>query len=136
MATKKDQIEVQPREEVTAQEGERTRAQRCFIPRADIYETDRDIMVVAEIPGADEKSVDITVEKNVLTINAYVEPLQPSGYSLAYAEYEQGDYQRSFRLPDEIDREKIKAIVSDGELRLTLPKAEKAKIRKIKVAVA
>lgn len=136
MATKKDQIEVQPREEVATQEGERTRAQRCFVPRADIYETDKEIVVVAEIPGADEESVEITVEKNVLTINAFVESLQPAGYSPAYAEYEQGDYQRSFRLPDEIDREKIKAVVSDGELRLRLPKAEGAKTRKIKVVAA
>ena len=136
MATKKDQIEVQPREEVTAQDSERTRAQRCFTPRADIYETDKDIEVVAEIPGADEKSVDVTVEKNVLTINAYIEPLQPAGYTLAYAEYEQGDYQRSFRLPDEIDRNQIMAVVSDGELRLTLPKAEGAKTRKVKVVAA
>ena len=136
MATKKDQIEVQPREEVAAQDSERTRAQRCFIPRADIYETDKEIVVVAEIPGADEKSVDVTVEKNVLTINAYVEPLRPQGYGLAYAEYEQGDYQRSFRLPDQIDRDAIKAVVSDGELRLTLPKAEAAKTRKVKVLAA
>jgi HSP20 family molecular chaperone IbpA len=137
MATKKDQkndqIEVTPREEVTAQDSERTRAQRCFIPRADIYETDKEIVVVAEIPGADQKSVDVVVEKNVLTINAYVEALLPEGYGLSYAEYEQGDYQRSFRLPDEIDRDAIKATVSEGELRLTLPKAEAAKSRKIKV---
>jgi HSP20 family protein len=136
MATKKDQIKVTPREEISAQDSERTRAQRCFIPRADIYETDKDIMVVAEIPGADERSVDVVVEKNVLTINAYVEPLRPEGYDLAYAEYEQGDYQRSFRLPDEIDREHIKATVSEGELRLTIPKAEAAKVKKIKVVGA
>ncbi len=136
MATKKDQLEVQPREEVETQNSERTRAQRLFVPRADIYETDKVIMVVAEIPGADEKSVDVVVEKNVLTINAYIEPLQPAGYELAYAEYEQGDYQRSFRLSDQIDREGIKAVVNDGELRLTLPKAEAAKTRKIKVVAA
>jgi HSP20 family protein len=136
MTTKKDQLEVRPREEVTAQDSERTRAQRCFIPRADIYETDKDIVVVAEIPGANEKSIDVVVEKNVLTINAFIEALQPEGYTLAYAEYEQGDFQRSFHLSDEIDREAIKAVVSDGELRLTLPKAEGAKTRKVKVVAA
>lgn len=136
MATKKEQLEVQPREEVATEASERTRAQRCFVPRADIYETDKEIVLVAEIPGADGNSVDVTVEKNVLTINAFIEPLAPEGYALSYAEYEQGDYQRSFRLPDEIDRDKIKAEVSDGELRLTLPKAEAAKTRKIKVVAA
>jgi HSP20 family protein len=136
MATKKEQIEVTPREEVAAQNSERTRSQRCFIPGADIYETDKDIMVVAEIPGADQQSVEVVVEKNVLTISAFVEPVRPEGYELAYAEYEQGDYQRSFRLPDEIDREHIKAKVSDGELRLTIPKAEAAKMKKIKVVGA
>ena len=54
--------------------------------------------MLGDMPGVDEKSVDITLEKNVLTINGYVEPVQPDNYSLAYAEYEAGDFQRSFTL--------------------------------------
>jgi len=123
-----------PEQEVVAKEDmERTREPQCFIPKADIYEREGEIVIVADIPGASEDSVDITLDKNVLTIDAYIDPEIPEGYSLAWGEYEIGDYQRSFRLPSEIDREKIEATVSNGELRLRLPKAEEAKAKKIPV---
>jgi HSP20 family molecular chaperone IbpA len=117
----------------TAESAERTRDCQCFIPRADIYEMEDRIVVVADVPGARQDSIDITVEKNVLTINALVDPLLPEGYSLGYAEYEVGDFSRSFRLSNEIDRSRIEATVSDGVLRLYLPKAAEAMARKISV---
>jgi HSP20 family molecular chaperone IbpA len=88
------------------------------------------------MPGVDENSVDITLEKNILTINGYVEAETPENYSLAYAEYEVGDYQRSFTLSNQIDFEKIEAAVQQGVLRLRLPKAGPAKARKITVKAA
>jgi len=131
---KKDQVmEVQKLEEAPADEMERTRSRRTFVPRADIFETDKEILVLADIPGASEKTVDITLEKNVLSITAFVEPTIPSGFEIAYAEYEEGDYQRSFRLSDEIDRDKIEAVVNSGVLRLRLPKAQEAKAKKIAI---
>ena len=134
MANKDQAMEVQKQEEAPADEMERTRSRRSFIPRADIYETEKEIIVLADIPGANEKTVDITLEKNVLSITAFVEPAIPSGFEVAYAEYEEGDYQRSFRLSDEIDRDKIEATVSDGVLRLNLPKSQEARIKKITVS--
>ena len=132
--TKKDQaMEVQKQEEAPVDEMERTRSRRSFVPRADIYETEKEIIVLADVPGANEKTVDITLEKNVLSITAYVEPAIPSGFDIAYAEYEEGDYQRSFRLSDEIDQNKIEAVVSEGVLRLRLPKAQEARSKKIAV---
>ena len=129
-------MEVQ-KEEATAPAGtERTRECRCFVPRADIYEIDDQIVIVADVPGVDERSVDITLEKNILTINAYVDPEDMTGYALQYAEYEIGDYQRSFRLSDEVDREKIEATIKDGILSLYLPKAAAARARKIDVKAA
>lgn len=117
----------------TAEDTERTRECRCFIPRADIYELEDQIVIVADVPGVDEKAIDITLEKNILTINALIEPVIPQGYALRFAEYEVGDYQRSFRLSNEIDRENIQASVKDGVLRLYLPKAQEALARKISV---
>jgi HSP20 family molecular chaperone IbpA len=126
-------LEAQKQELTTTDETERTRDRQCFVPRADIYETQDEIVVLTDFPGVDENSVDITLEKNVLTINGFVNETQPEGYSLALAEYEVGDYTRSFRLSDEIDREGIEAMVKDGVLRLRLPKAGPAKARKISV---
>jgi HSP20 family protein len=112
---------------------ERTRDRPTFVPRADIYETDQEIVVIADMPGVDEHSVDITLENDVLTINGHIEPLHPEDYSLAYAEYRVGDYQRSFALPDQIDRAKIEATVKDGVLHLHLPKVVEARTKKIAV---
>ena len=126
-------MEIQKQEETPADEMERTRSRRSFIPKADIYETDKEIIILADIPGANDKTVDITLEKNILSITAYIEPVRRDGFEIAYAEYEEGDYQRSFRLSDEIDRDKIEAAVSDGVLRLLLPKSLGAKAKKIAV---
>jgi len=133
MATKNQAMEVQQQEDVPTEEQERTRSRRCFVPKADIYETDQEIIVLADIPGANEKTVDITLEKSVLTINAFIEPIQTHGFELAYAEYDEGDYQRSFRLSNEIDQEKIEASVNAGVLRLRLPKSKGATTRKIAI---
>jgi HSP20 family protein len=135
MAKKTQAMEIQHQESAPTEEMERTRARRCFVPKADIYETDNEIIVLADIPGADEKKVDITLEKNILSISATIEPALTSGYELTYAEYEEGDFQRSFRLSDEIDRDKIQASVTDGVLRLILPKAKQATSKKIAVRI-
>ena len=133
MDTKDQTMEIQQQEDAPAEELERTRSRRAFIPRADIFETDKEIIVLADIPGANENNVDITLEKNVLSITAYIDPTRTGDYAIAYAEYEEGNYQRSFRLSDEIDRDKIDASVSDGVLRLRLPKSKEAATKKITV---
>jgi HSP20 family molecular chaperone IbpA len=112
---------------------ERTRSQRVFVPRVDIFENDDAILLYADMPGVDEKSIDITLEKNILTIEGCVCDETMEGYELSYMEYDVGDYRRSFTLSDVIDRDKIEATVRNGVLKLTLPKAEPAKARKINV---
>ena len=134
MTTKELQtLEAEKQEVETVDGAERTRARRAYVPRVDIYETDDAIILLTDMPGVDENSVDITLEKNVLTINGYVDVDDPDNYSLSYAEYESGDYERSFNLSNEIDRENIEATVKNGVLRLLLPKAAPAKTRKITV---
>jgi HSP20 family molecular chaperone IbpA len=134
MSEETKEIQVQDTEKQVAEtEAERTRDRLAFVPRADIYETDEAIYVVADMPGVDESSLDITLEKGVLTLNGTVEPEAPEGYSLAYAEYRVGDYTRSFSLSNEIDQGAIEATLKDGVLRLTLPKVTEAQTRKIAV---
>jgi len=125
--------EMEKQELETTGEAEPTRARKIFVPRVDIYETGDEVVVLADMPGVDDKSVDITLEKNVLTINGYVEMPQPDNFDLTYAEYSIGDYRRSFTLSDEVDRDNIEATVKDGVLRLRLPKAGPARARKIAV---
>jgi len=125
------------KKEVEVLEGtERSRAGKAFIPRVDIYETDDAVNVIADMPGVDESAIDITLEKNVLSLYGYVDAAKPDNYSLAFAEYEVGDYERKFTLSDEIDREKISATVKDGVLNILLPKAGPAKTRRIAVKAA
>ena len=134
MASKELQAQEVEKQEVDNVSGtERIRAGKAFLPRADIYETDNELMAVVDMPGVDKDSVEITLEKNILTINGFVEAEQPENYNLAYAEYEIGDFQRSFTLSNEIDFEKIEAVVKDGVLRLRLPKVGPAQTKKIAI---
>ncbi|HEX9923889.1 MAG TPA: Hsp20/alpha crystallin family protein [Anaerolineae bacterium] len=132
--TKDLQVQETEKQEVTTLNGaERTRTGRVYVPRVDIYETEHDIVAVADIPGIDENSIEITVEKNILTIHGRVEPEVLENVNLAYAEYDIGDYERRFTLSNEIDQDKIEATVKNGVLHLRLPKAGPAKARKVSV---
>ncbi len=131
MLTAKKDLTKQPAQAQV--ETERTRTAKVYVPRVDIYETKDSIVLVANMPGVDEKSVDITLEKDVLTISGSVEPLNFNGYSVAYAEYDTGDYQRAFTISNEVDRNRIEAKVKNGVLRVILHKAEQVKARKIAI---
>jgi len=126
-------IEVKNETAEIEEQTERIRDRRLYTPRTDIYETKEDLVLVMDVPGADEKSVEIVLEKNVLTVNAFPRFERPEQLSLAYAEYGEGDYQRSFTVSSEIDREHIEAKVTNGVLYLRLPKAPAAKPHKIAV---
>jgi len=138
MATQEKELQTQDnhveKEEVEVVEGtERTRPGKAYIPRADIYETNDALVIVADMPGVDEKSLDITLEKNVLSLKGFVDVPTPDNYSLAYAEYEVGDFERNFTLSNDFDRENISASVKNGVLHIHLPKAAPAKTKKITV---
>ena len=136
MSEKDQSIEAQKQEITSAEEQERTRDCRCYIPRADIFETENKVTLIADMPGVDESTVDITLEKNILTIRGYVNPEPVENHSLSYAEYGVGDYERKFTLSNEIDQDKIEASVKNGVLYLSLPKSDAKKTRKIAVRAA
>ena len=129
-----DELQTQKQEAEIVEGAERTRASRVYIPQVDIFSAGDDIVILADMPGVAEEDIDITLEKDVLTINGFVSDVEgPQGYELAHGEYGIGDYQRSFTLPDEADRDNIEASLSHGVLRLTLPKAPEAQTRTITV---
>lgn len=125
--------ELQKREGQGVESVQSTRTRTVFSPRSDIYETSEAIVVMADLPGVREDGVDITLEKNVLTIQGRVEFPDRKSYRLVHSEYEEGDYERSFALSEGVDRDGIQATVKNGILRLVLPKSKAAVARKIPV---
>jgi HSP20 family protein len=125
------------KEELAAPEGvESTRPGRTYVPRVDIYEKSDGILVLADLPGVDENSLDIMLEKGVLTIHGQVTETWPEGYELAHAEYEVGNYHRAFKLSEEVDSDKIEATIKNGVLKLHMPFAAGPRTRKIQVQAA
>lgn len=116
-----------------AQSEKNIKSQRVFTPAVDIIEQKDYIIVLADMPGVDQKSVHVTLDKDLLTIHGDVEQETHEGHRLALSEYGVGDYERTFTVSNEIDRDNIKASMKDGVLRLTLPKAAAAKKRSIPV---
>lgn len=115
---------------------ERTRSRQVFVPRADIYETPDQVVLLVDMPGVASDGVDITLEKRTLAIRGYAADQQRENYRQIYAEYGAGDYERVFTLSEDIDRDGIEASQKDGVLRLVLPKAAPAKARKIELKTA
>ncbi|MBN2436966.1 MAG: Hsp20/alpha crystallin family protein [Deltaproteobacteria bacterium] len=128
-----NKVEYQKKPAQTPVETERTRNRKVFVPKVDIIETGDAMVMYADMPGTDEKSVEVTLEKNILTITGTVKPQEFPGRSIAYAEYDIGDYERTFTISDEVDRERIGAVVKKGVLKLTLHKAPQAEVKKITV---
>jgi len=131
MAQEYTQYEKQPVMEPT--QSERTRNTKIFIPKVDIYETPETMVLLADVPGIDENSVEVILDKNVLKIHGTVEQTEKQGPRLYYREYDVGDYQRTFTLSEDVDREKIEASVKDGVLRVVLHKAAPVKAKKIAI---
>ncbi len=111
---------------------ESTRNVPVFVPAVDIYESEQELTLLADMPGVSPDTVDIDLNGEQLTIRGTV-PADGENGKMIFREYTVGDYYRQFTLSNDIDREKIQASIKDGVLRLVLPKAEAAKPRKITV---
>jgi len=110
---------------------ETTRSEvRYVTPPVDILESDEGLTIRADVPGLDEKILEISVDQGVLTIEG--KAVFGNG-DLLWREYAMDGYWRQFQLPDTFDASKAKASIKNGVLTLTLPKAEAAKPRKIAI---
>ena len=113
---------------------ERTRDRPVYVPRVDIVETEDALEVLADMPGVTKDGVEVTLEQRVLTIRGRAgASAAPEGRAPLHLEYEPGDYERSFALSDAVDPSGIEARVRGGVLRLRLPKAGPAELRRIEV---
>jgi HSP20 family molecular chaperone IbpA len=106
------------------------------VPPTDIYETKDGVVMLLDMPGADPESLNVTLDKHVLTVAARSASTAPQGYTLVHAEYQDGNYQRVFSVSDQVDSERIDATFKDGVLRLTLPKMTPSPAKKIAVKAA
>ena len=127
--------ELQPKKE-SAGAVEFAQDRPVFIPPTDIYERDDAVLVVCDMPGVDEKHVDITLEDDVLTLTGQQQEQEPEGRELLYRGYWPGVFRRSFTLTTRVSQDRITAKLQNGVLQVLLPKTEEAQPRKIKVETA
>ena len=104
--------------------------------RLDVKETDKAIEVHAELPGVDEKDVQLELADNVLTIKGEKRSEHGAGDGQRWHESRHGSFERAFRLGEPLDAERISAELKNGVLTVTMPKAEEAKPRRIEVKPA
>lgn len=122
--------------DVDQSNGDANRRAMAFTPAVDIFGQDETTVILADMPGVSPDNVDVTLERQILTLRGKVTPYAPEGYRPLSAEYRVGDYVRVFTLSDEIDQSKINAEFKNGVLRLELPRSPEAKPRKISVNAA
>ena len=126
------ELKVREKQEVTSQ-AEQTKPGLVFTPAVDIFENEKKIVLLADMPGVKAKDLNIDLRDNTLTLDGAVEPIETEGEENVLIEYGVGKYYRQFSLSEMIDQGKIDAQLTDGVLRLTLPKVEKAAPRTITV---
>ncbi len=112
---------------------ETTRGGVYFTPRVDIYETEKELTLYAEVPGARPEDVDLHYEQGELVLHGKVKPRQANRGTPLLQEYEEGDFYRAFTIHESIDAGRIEAECKNGVLVVHLPKTEAARPRQINV---
>lgn len=109
----------------------RQRAEEYFQPAVDISENENEVIMTFDMPGVGKDDVEITAEKNTLTVVGNVK----TGHSgnAVYQETRLGNYRRQFALPDDVDADNISAQIENGVLEIKVRKPEKVKPKKIEV---
>ena len=113
------------------------RANRPWSPAVDIFETENELVLKADLPDVDQKEIDVRVENQTLTVEGqrkFEKEESNKGYHRIERSY--GHFTRSFAVPPSFDTEKITAGYKNGVLTVTLPKKEAAKPKQIKVEVS
>ncbi len=132
MTDEKSLDSVEKKELETAEEP--TVPGKFYVPYTDIHETSEALVVTLEMPGVERQTVEVGLEKNVLSIEGRIDFDPYADLEPVYTEYNVGHFRRSFTIPSEIDREQIGANLESGVLTLHLPKVKEQLARKIEVA--
>ena len=110
-------------------------AQPYVVPPVDVFENESAITLLADLPGVSRDQLNLRVDGENLVIEATAATAGPENLQLVYGEAQIPTYRRQFTLSRELDASRIEAQLRDGVLRLTIPKAEEAKPRRIQVQV-
>jgi HSP20 family protein len=105
-----------------------------FAPRVDLNETDKEVRITAELPGLDEKDIEVTLTGNMLTIKGEKKEEQEEEKGESWhSERSYGYFERTVQVPEEIDSDKVEAKFKKGVLKLTLPKKPEAQSKRRKI---
>lgn len=117
-------------------DGDQSFFERVFAPAVDLYEDDDKVVVKADLPGVDEKGINVSIVDNVLTLKGEKKhEHEDKGQNWRRIERSYGSFVRTLALPESIDAEKVTAKYKNGVLEITAPKTEKAKTKKVAVEV-
>ena len=130
--TQSKELKVREKQEMTTP-AEQTTPGLVFTPAVDIFETEKEITLLADMPGVKADDLTIDLRDNTLTLSADIAPVDNPNEEENLVEYETGRYYRQFTIGELVDQENIDAKLNDGVLRLSLPKVEKATPKKITV---
>ncbi len=112
---------------------EQTRPGRTYVPNVDITETEDALRVWADLPGVDEKSVEVRLEQGLLSIEGHLSLEGYEDLSPVYTEYNVGNFVRRFQVPSSVDTARIEGKMANGVLELTIPKSESARPRRVEI---
>jgi HSP20 family protein len=126
------EIQVKEKREL-ASLAEQTKPGPAFTPAVDILENEKEILLMADMPGVKPADLDIDLREGTLTITGDVAPAVESKEEEVLVEYETGRFYRQFSLSEAIDQDRIDAKLKDGVLHLVLPKVARAVPRRIEV---
>ncbi|MFQ5587074.1 MAG: Hsp20/alpha crystallin family protein [Thermodesulfobacteriota bacterium] len=110
-----------------------THADDWYMPAADVFELENQVVIEVDMPGVSEKGVEMTLKGNELVVTGHVAHEEERDDVVLYREYGEGHFHRHFVVNETIDREKISLVISEGVLRITLPKKESYQPRRIEV---
>jgi HSP20 family molecular chaperone IbpA len=133
---KKDKQSMVAREKQEVTGAETTRPGRTFTPEVDILEKENEIVILADMPGVAANDLNVGLADNILTLEGLTKDAEEENEMTVVREFETGKYFRQFTLADSIDQARIEASMSNGVMRLVLPKVAKAQPRKISVKAA
>jgi HSP20 family protein len=133
MSTEAKEMPVESKKEIQNKK-EQTIPCKVYSPLTDIMETQKELLVLMDMPGVNKDQIKVKLEKNILEISGQINTAEYSDYRPIYSEYNLGNYTRSFDLSNEIDQSSIEATIEDGVLRLVLPKVPEKQPKQIQVS--